>query len=142
MTGISRGLHKASLRVWDVNNNYSVSDVHFIVRGDYHDGMMTEGYITSTQNPAATTTSLVTYFPQNAENPGLVSYEVYDTRGRLVFKRTESVAAYERSAFMVWDLCGNDHQPLPDGVYFYRAVITSSNGRFETEAQKMIIARR
>lgn len=142
LSGLSRGLHKAALRAWDVNNNFTVSDVHFIVRGDYHDGMMTEGYITSTQNPASSTTSLITYFPENADEPGLVTYEVYDTRGRIVFKQSGAVASAARSASLSWNLCGNGGQPLPDGVYFYRAVITSKGGRFETDAQKLIISRR
>lgn len=141
LSGMSRGLHKVSLRVWDVSNNYSITDAHFIVRSDYHSGMHTDGYITSTRNPASTQTSLITYFPENAAEPGLVVYEVYDTRGRIVYKHCLNAEPSARSAIHQWDLCGNDHQPLPDGLYFYRAVINSSNGRFETDAQKIIISR-
>lgn len=141
LSGMSRGLHKASLRVWDVNNNYTVSDVHFIVRSDYHTGMNTDGYITSTQNPASTTTSLITYFPQNASEPGMVVYEVYDTRGRVVYKQSVNVDASARSSMLQWNLCGNDGQPLPDGLYFYRAVVNTADGRYETDAQKIIISR-
>lgn len=141
LSGISRGTHKASIRVWDVNNNYTVTDTHFIVRSDYNTGMTTDGYITSTQNPASSVTNLITYFPENAEEPGLVVYEVYDTRGRIVYKQSVSVEASARSSTHQWDLCGNNHQPLPDGLYFYRAVISSANGRFETDAQKIIISR-
>lgn len=141
LSGMNRGLHKVSLRVWDVSNNYSITDAHFIVRSDYHSGMHTDGYITSTRNPASTQTSLITYFPENAAEPGLVVYEVYDTRGRIVYKHCLNAEPSARSAIHQWDLCGNDHQPLPDGLYFYRAVINSSNGRFETDAQKIIISR-
>lgn len=141
LSNMSRGLHKVSLRVWDVNNNYCVTDAHFIVRSDYNSGMNTDGYITSTRNPASTETSLITYFPENAAEPGLVIFEVYDSRGRIVYKHSTQAEPSARSSIHRWDLCGNDHQPLPNGLYFYRAVINSANGRFETDAQKIIISR-
>lgn len=141
LTGMSKGTHTAQLRVWDVNNNYTSTDVHFIVRSEASGGENENGYITATKNPAVTDTRFITYFPANAEMDGLVTYEVYDTRGRCVYKEPVAVGANATSATFGWDLCGNDHQPLPSGVYFYRAVITTANGVKETDAQKLIISR-
>lgn len=141
LRGMSRGQHTAQLRVWDVNNNVTVTDVHFIVRSQSANEMSEDGYITATKNPATNETRFITYFPINSEVDGLITYEVYDTRGRCVYKQPVAVPDQSSSATFHWDLCGNDHQPLPAGVYFYRAVIATKNGVHNTDAQKLIIIR-
>lgn len=140
MKGMERGQHTAQLRVWDVNNNITTTDVHFIVRSESAQGGK-DGYVTATKNPATTNTRFITYFPADTDVEGLVVYEVYDTRGRCVFKQPVGVAEGSSNASFTWDLCGNDHQPLPAGIYFYRTVIQSSKGQLATDAQKLIITR-
>lgn len=140
MNGIERGQHTAELRVWDVNNNVTITDVHFIVRGETPEGGR-DGYVTSTKNPASTATKFITYFPADVTVEGLVTYEVYDTRGRCVYKQPVPVSAGSTSSSLSWDLCGNDHEPLPSGIYFYRTVVNTSNGAKATDAQKLIITR-
>lgn len=140
MKNMSRGQHTAQLRVWDVNNNATISDVHFIVRSETAEGGK-DGYVTATKNPATTDTRFITYFPADAQVEGLAVYEVYDTRGRCVYKQPVSVAPGSSTASLTWDLCGNDHSPLPSGIYFYRTVINTSNGSHATDAQKLIITR-
>lgn len=138
---IARGSHTAQLRVWDINNNVTTTDVHFIVRSENAHGGK-DGYITATKNPATTDTRFITYFPKDAEVDGLVTYEVYDTRGRCVFKQPITLADGSTSSSFTWNLCGNDHQPLPGGVYFYRSVIVTKNGVVNTDAQKLIITQK
>lgn len=140
MKGLSRGQHTAQLRVWDVNNNATITTVSFIVRSENAEGGK-NGYVTATKNPASTDTRFITYFPADTEVEGLVYFEVYDTRGRCVFKEPVSVSAGSTSSSFTWDLCGNDRRPLPSGVYFYRTVIHSSNGQKAIDAQKLIISR-
>lgn len=140
MKGLDYGQHTAQLRVWDVNNNATITDVHFIVRAQNAEGGK-DGYVTSTKNPATTDTRFVTYFPADATVEGLVNFEVYDTRGRCVYKQPVPVTAGSSSASTTWDLCSNDHQPLPAGIYFYRTVFNSSKGSHATDAQKLIIIR-
>lgn len=134
------GQHTATLRVWDVNNNVTISDVHFIVRTENAQGGKS-GYVTATKNPATTETRFITYFPADETVEGIVTYEVYDTRGRCVYKQPISVAQGSATASHTWDLCGNDHTPLPGGVYFYRTLINTSKGQEATDAQKLIITR-
>lgn len=140
MKNMSRGQHTAQLRVWDVNNNATISDVHFIVRSETAEGGK-DGYVTATKNPATVDTRFITYFPADATVEGLATYEVYDTRGRCVFKQPVAVTPGSSTASLTWDLCGNDHSPLPAGIYFYRTVINTSNGSHATDAQKLIITR-
>lgn len=140
MNGLERGQHTAQLRVWDVNNNVTITDVHFIVRSEAVEGGK-DGYVTSTRNPATTETKFITYFPADVTVEGLVNYEVYDTRGRCVYKQPVPVNAGATSSSLSWDLCGNDHEPLPAGIYFYRTVVNTSAGSKATDAQKLIITR-
>lgn len=140
MKGLDYGQHTAQLRVWDVNNNATITDVHFIVRSKNAEGGK-DGYVTSTKNPATTDTRFVTYFPADDTVEGIVYFEVYDTRGRCVFKQPVAVTPGNSSASTTWDLCSNDHQPLPAGIYFYRTVFNTSKGTKSTDAQKLIIVR-
>lgn len=140
MKGLERGPHNAQIRVWDVNNNLATADVNFIVRTETSVNKE-EGYVTATRNPATTNTQFISYFPADAEVEGLVYYEVYDTRGRCVFKDGIGAPSGSTSSTYHWDLCGNDRQPLPGGVYFYRTVINTSKGSLATDAQKLIITR-
>lgn len=141
MTGLTSGQHTAQLRVWDVNNNVTVSDVHFIVRPSSASPDQRDGYITATKNPATTDTRFIAYFPANAEAEGLVTYEVYDTRGRCVYREPVAIPAGATSATHGWDLCGQDHGALPGGVYFYRAIVQTKTGAKTLDAQKLIILR-
>ena len=140
LKNLERGPHNAQIRVWDINNNYATADVNFIVRTEASVNKE-EGYVTATRNPATTNTQFITYFPADVEVSGLVYYEVYDTRGRCVFKDGLGVSPNATSSTYSWDLCGNDHHPLPAGIYFYRAVINTSKGSKATDAQKLIITR-
>lgn len=140
MKDMTRGAHTAKLRVWDVNNNITTTDVHFIVRSESVEGGK-DGYVTATKNPATTDTRFITYFPNDTTVEGMVIYEVYDTRGRCVYKEPVGVPSGATNAALSWDLCGNDHSPLPSGIYFYRTVINTSNGSKATDAQKLIITR-
>lgn len=140
MKNLERGPHKALLRVWDVNNNLATTAVNFIVRTQ-ESVNKEEGYVTATKNPASVDTRFITYFPADAQVSGLVVYEVYDTRGRCVFKESVSADTNASSSTLTWDLCGNDHRPLPAGIYFYRTVVNTSNGTLATDAQKLIITR-
>lgn len=140
MKNLERGQHTATLRVWDVNNNVTITDVHFIVRSENAERGK-DGYITATKNPATVDTRFITYFPADEEVEGLVIYEVYDTRGRCVYKQPINVAPGSSSSSHIWDLCGNDHTPVPAGVYFYRTLINTSKGQKATDAQKLIITR-
>lgn len=138
LNNMSRGTHTAQLKVWDVNNNYTVTDVHFIVRKE-NASSGKNGYITATKNPAYSDTRFITYFPSDDFMVDFVTYEVYDTRGRVVYKKQDPVNKGQSSASFVWNLCGNNNQMVNEGIYFYRAVITSSNGVLKTDAQKLII---
>lgn len=140
MTNMPQGKHSAQLRVWDVNNNLTIADVHFIVRSKTPE-VGKDGYVTSTKNPATTDTRFITYFPADTEVKGIVTYEVFDTRGRCVYKQPIAVAEGATNASHTWNLCGNDGAPLPAGLYFYRTVFNSSNGSNATDAQKLIIVR-
>lgn len=140
MNGLERGTHTAHLKVWDVNNNVTQTDVHFIVRSEIARGGK-NGYITSTRNPATTDTHFILYYPEDTEVTGDITYEVFDSRGVCVFRQSVPAGNDRRSATFPWRLNRNESQPLPGGIYLFRALMETAKGTVATDAEKLIIIR-
>lgn len=136
MSGLSLGQHTLTFRVWDVNNNSTTTNLRFVVR----DQALSGNQVTATQNPAFTSTSFVTSFERLTDAASQVVLEVYNTKGHLLWKQSQNIAAGGTGCVTHWNLMDAQSRRLDAGVYIYRAVITNTQGTKETPTQKLIIA--
>ncbi len=135
LSGLAPGRHTLSFRVWDVNNNSTTSHLDFYVGADAVESFG----VSVTDNPARTSTNFVARLDGMDADGGKLTLEVYDVSGRKVW--STSVLSLSSYAVHPWNLCGSGGEPLPSGLYLYRAVWQTSAGTRETDAKKIIILR-
>ncbi len=135
LSDLEEGEHYLFMKVWDVFNNSSDADIHFVV--EISDGLVVEEVL-NYPNPAVD----FTYFEYTHNFPGeehQVTLQIFDISGRLVTSISRTM--YESgfvSTPLRWDC--NSGSGLRAGVYPYRLSVTTSGGTSYIN-QKLIILR-
>jgi len=93
-----------------------------------------------TRNPASTTTQFVINHDRTGSQMD-VELEVFDTSGRLLWRKGETGVATDQTYTLDWDLCTNSGSRLQTGVYLYRVLISSDGSKKASQAQKLIVLR-
>lgn len=133
---LSAGKHKMRFRAWDTMNNSSMVEYEFEVDPGLRPNI-TRLY--ATQNPARTTTNFVFAYDRPGETCDF-TIEVMDFAGRKLWQHTERGVSGEGVYSVLWNLTAGGGARLGTGVYFYRAVVTSSDGvKSASETEKIII---
>lgn len=131
---LTEGKHKLMLRAWDVLNNSSTSELSFVVDPKLTPDLVN---IVCVRNPANTNTRfLITHDRIGSQID--VALEIYDTSGRILWRRTESGMPTDQTYTIDWDLTVNGRR-LHSGVYLYRVLISSNGSSEATAAQKLIV---
>ena len=134
---LSEGEHRLTFRAWDVLNNSSVAELRFQVVSGLQPRCFS---VECTRNPATTSTTFIV----NHDRTGSlmdVELEVFDTSGRLLWKKAESGVSTDNTYTLDWDLTGSSGSRLRTGVYLYRVLISTDGSRKASKAQKLIILR-
>lgn len=132
---LSPGEHTLSVKVWDVFNNSSESEIHFVV---YSSAVMAISQSYTYPNPFSEYTDIV--FEHNQQNADFVTKaEIYSLSGRLVrvIEQTASQNGFV-SIPLRWNGFDAQGNKVPSGVYVYHLTIRTSNGQFEQTTGKMI----
>lgn len=134
---LAEGEHTLLLRAWDLYNNSSTDTLHFVVvKGlapDFTD-------IKVSPNPIEYGESAI--FSITHDRPGSeldVTIELYNFQGQLLWDYNERAHSATNIYSVSWDATTASGQPLPTGVYLYRATISSEGGTERTKTRKLIV---
>lgn len=130
MTGLTPGLHNLALRVWDINNNSTLTEMAVLVQAN----PSTDFSVSTTANPVTTATQLVVTLPQS-HSAEPVALRIYAATGQLLWEQTLPVAEGQHFVSAQWRACSSAGTPLPSGVYLLRA----EQGKQHTKTKKIII---
>ena len=134
---LSEGKHTLVFRAWDMMNNSSVATIEFeVVKGLTPDILHVQALPDLLQG---TTTFMLTH--DRPENEVEVAIEVFDMSGRIVWSHNEQTISSGNTYSFCWSQCSASGQPLGEGVYLYRVVVTSPSGSSASKAQKMVLIR-
>jgi hypothetical protein len=86
-----------------------------------------------------TTTFVIAH--DRPENEVEMTVEVFDMSGRILWQHSEQVVSSGNTYSYCWNQCSASGQPLGEGVYLYRVVVTSPSGTSAGKAQKMVVIR-
>ena len=134
---LAPGLHKLRIKAWDVLNNSSTTELSFNVVKGLAPALFD---INSTQNPARTHTTFIVQHDR-AGSRVEIAIELFDSNGRLLWRRTESTIPPTNTYTADWDLTSSQGHALPTGVYLYRVSISGEGGNQVSRAKKLIIAK-
>lgn len=134
MPELSPGKHTLLVRAWDVMNNSSTKEINFEVIKGLRPQLLN---VWSTNSTASQNTTFV--IAHNRPSTELsVTLEVFDFSGRVLWKHSESGTSSGNSYMINWNLTTNSGQPIGNGVYLYRATISSANGGSESSRTRKI----
>ncbi|HKJ41296.1 MAG TPA: type IX secretion system sortase PorU, partial [Sunxiuqinia sp.] len=135
INGLSAGEHTLKFKVWDVLNNSTEVEIHFVVSEK-----LEISEVKCYPNPANNYTNFV--FKHNRPDDSFdTRVEIYDFSGNLVDvlkQRLGSNGAH--SLPLLWKI--NDSQVLVrNGAYLYRVIIDADDGYSASKTGKIIISR-
>lgn len=132
---LSGGVHTLMLRAWDMMNNSSTTTIEFeVVKGLAPDIL----HVQTMSHPGQTAFVLTHDRP---ENEVVVTFEVFDFSGRILWNHSEQVASLDNTYTYTWSQCSSSGQPLGTGVYLYRVIVASPAGQSSSKTQKILIRR-
>lgn len=133
---LSAGKHTLTVKVWDIFNNSSEADIHFVVfaSGDF---VVTGAY--NYPNPFSETTDIV--FEHNQQNVEFVTRaEIYSITGQLVRVIEQTSAQNGSVSYPIhWDGLNNQGSKVSAGIYIYHLIIHTSDGLYTQTSGKMIL---
>lgn len=132
---LSPGEHTLTVKVWDIFNNSSEAQIHFVVHASG------EFVITNTYNypnPFKDFTDIV--FEHNQQDVDFsIRAEIYSMAGQLI-RTIEQTGPQSGSVSspLHWDGLSNLGSDVPQGMYVYNIMVTSSNGLYGQTSGKLI----
>ena len=132
---LSDGPHKLLFRAWDAQNNSSVAELSFVVNATQQP---TLSNVICTKNPATTSTSFVISHDRAGSEMD-VELEVFDTSGRLLWRKFETGIPTDHTYTIDWDLTTGSGSRLKTGVYLYRVLISNNGSSKASQAKKLIV---
>jgi hypothetical protein len=136
LSGLPSGKNTLRLRAWDSQNNSSVAETYFEVASSEN---LSINDVFNYPNPFAGETRFT--FRQNLSDPLDVEVKVYTLAGRLI-QSLHTVTAGEPMVRVPWDGRDRDGDTIANGVYLYKLVVRTTDGRFTSEALgKMTVLR-
>ena len=136
MSGLADGNHTMKVKAWDVYNNSSMAEVYFSVASG--EGLSIR-QLYNFPNPVSTTTAFT--FQHNQMLPIDVTINIYTVTGRMIHK-IERFGVGDRFVRIPWDRRDTDGDEVGNGIYFYKVIAKTIDGRFTSESiGKMAIVR-
>ncbi len=123
---ISPGEYKIDVKAWDVFNNYSAKTAYFtVVSGD--NLVLNDVY--NYPNPFSRNTTFT--FQQNLNSLLDLKIKIYTIAGRLI-KEIEKDNISEKYVMVPWDGRDEDGNVIANGTYFYKLIVKTSDGKYNT----------
>lgn len=133
---LPQGRNLIRVRAWDTYNNASVAETYFEVRSS---DQLAVADVMNYPNPFRTST--VFTFRHNQAVPVNATVKVYTVAGRLI-QTIEQLGISEPFVKIPWDGRDRDGDELANGVYLYKLIVRTVDGRFTSEVLgKLAIAR-
>ncbi len=130
MPELPEGRHSLMYRVWDLLNNSSTVKVDFEVVKGLNPQIFS---IMNFPNPAKNHT-VFKFVHDRPETVLSTLVEVFDLSGRLQWSSAQAT-----TESITWNLTTTDGRRLSKGMYLYRISVQTTDGRFTSKANKLII---
>jgi len=127
MESLPHGRNFVRVRAWDTFNNASIAETFFEVTSNEQ---LRISDVMNYPNPFASNTSFT--FRQNQLIPLDIKIKVYTLAGRLI-RSLEGSSPGEPFIRMPWDGRDQDGDVLANGVYLYKLIVRTIDGRFSSE---------
>ncbi|MCX6251408.1 MAG: type IX secretion system sortase PorU [Bacteroidetes bacterium] len=136
LTGLSTGLHKITLKAWDLYNNSSQGEILFFV---LNQPVLSMNQVINFPNPFSSFTTFQFNPLQNAGTLKMI-IEIISINGQKMKTIESTVSDYGSvPVFVHWDGRGDNGNKLQNGIYLYKLILKGANGTFTQASQKLMI---
>jgi hypothetical protein len=123
---ITPGEYKIEVKAWDVFNNYSSKTAYFtVVSGDN----LVLSNVYNYPNPFSSKTTFT--FQQNLNSVLDLKIKIYTIAGRLI-KEIDKSSISDKYVMVPWDGRDADGDVIANGTYFYKLIVKTSDGKYNT----------
>jgi hypothetical protein len=129
LSSLPTGKNTIRVRAWDSFNNSASAETEFAVESTER---LSVTDILNYPNPFTGSGTLFT-FRQNLSEPLKVTVKVFTVTGRLI-RTIESQSGGDSFVRIPWDGRDRDGDAIANGVYLYKLVVSTLDGRFTSEA--------
>lgn len=137
LASLPAGEHTLLLRAWDLLNNSSTATINFTVVPDLAPEFVEFDVTPNPVHRGETVTFMLTHDRPQSEIT--VTIELFDFQGRILWSNTETSVDAGTVYTYTWDVTASGGQPIPTGVYLYRAKISSAGGSEQTKTRKIVV---
>lgn len=127
LTGLTHGTHRIRLRAWDTYNNSTIAQTNFDVAVSI--GLKISN-VFNFPNPFSSSTTFT--FQHNQLQPIDAEVKIYTVAGRLVESLTQS-GLPDPFIRIPWSGRDRDGDEVANGVYLYKVIVRTQDGRLTTE---------
>ncbi len=127
LRNLAQGRNTIRVRAWDTHNNASAAEAYFEVLSS---DQLRVVDVMNYPNPFARTTAFT--FRHNQALPVNATVKVYTLAGRLI-RTLERFAVNESFVSIPWDGRDRDGDEIANGVYLYKILVRTIDGRFSSE---------
>ena len=128
LTDLPLGKNMLRVRAWDTYNNATTAEAFFEVTST---DKLSIADVMNYPNPFSNATAFT--FRQNQLTPLDVTIKIYTLAGRLI-QTLETFSPGEPFVSLPWDGRDRDGDILANGVYLYKVLVKTQDGRFSSEA--------
>jgi hypothetical protein len=128
LQSLPQGKNLLRVRAFDTFDNASTAETYFEVAST---DQLTISDVLNYPNPFSSGTTFT--FKQNQLNPLTVTVKVYTLAGRLI-QTLEGLSSGDLFVRIPWDGRDRDGDILANGVYLYKVIAKTVDGRFSSEA--------
>lgn len=133
---LSQGRNSIRVRAWDTYNNARSAETFFEVMSS---DQLRIVEVMNFPNPVAKSTAFT--FKHNQSIPVKTTIKIYTVAGRLI-QTLEKPSASDQFVSIPWDGRDRDGDVLANGVYLYKVLVQTVDGRFSSEVlDKLAIAK-
>lgn len=125
---LTLGRNFIRIRAWDTYNNSSTAETYFEVSSS---DQLRISDVLNYPNPFSGGTTFT--FRQNTLAPLSINVKIYTLAGRLIHT-LESASSGEPFLRIPWDGRDRDGDVLANGVYLYKVIVKTTDGRYSSEA--------
>jgi Peptidase family C25 len=136
LPALSEGPHTLTIKAWDVANNSATYTLSFYVAAD---GELRLDHVLNYPNPFTTRTNF--WFEHNRPRQNLdVLLQIYTVTGRIIKSSRYTInTPGNRSSEIEWDGKDDFGNNVGRGVYIYRILVKTSDGKSAGKLEKLVI---
>lgn len=136
LNNLPDGNHTLTLRVWDLQNNPSVTTLNFVVTQTWTPSI----YISAKSENVNTVTFKISIDGQQLQQETPYTIKIYDLQGRNLWNGSSILQATNYGTYE-WNLCSQNNVPMTSGIYIFYVEAQIDGKTIKSQTEKFVVSK-